>query len=549
MVEGIGGTTYSLSGLSIYNIYYSEYQNYVKNNDTTLSFESYLRMKGRLEYFNQQLENYLETGNAYRGDGIDGNTINDARHVVNGNKTIYQSPDEETFYEFDFEKGTYRIIEGNEEVAQALGFSSDTDIDTLNLGYKSATATDYTFGNLDDGQDSSTSYLNSGYGNVAYVNQEFDIHYILNALLMNPNDPQYQIAEGIFNDLVDNLYQWCPQSDIDALDEIAAQYGTESAEYKDKLKEVLLANLDQANEWVEDHAHVEFVQDSTFTQPSDDSSDSSDSVNPEDKVPEYDRANAAASAGLSTEYGSNVKVETGKHWEDDHEIENAIADAKSQAGGYLDRLIAGMQAELGENFTETMRTYLNKAKIEVLNKYNFQYDEGRKFLSGCYATAWFHVGDLANMFYDEFDTLCANDGKSSAEVEAERKAEEERKAREKSDYQSLYNMDFNSAADDAGVPDTITVVPTGSNQYAQIQERAERDILDPLKSKIKSQYPNITEEDLDYILDWAADEALSNPDKWASTSNFNSYTVNSDKLIDIFKEKVKEGIKGMGYEF
>ena len=65
---------------------------------------------------------------------------------------------------------------------------------------------------------------------------------------MNPNDPQYQIAEGIFNDLVDNLYQWCPQSDIDALDEIAAQYGTESAEYKDKLKEVLLANLDQANE-------------------------------------------------------------------------------------------------------------------------------------------------------------------------------------------------------------------------------------------------------------------------------------------------------------
>ena len=42
MVEGIGGTTYSLSGLSIYNIYYSEYQNYVKNNDTTLSFESYL---------------------------------------------------------------------------------------------------------------------------------------------------------------------------------------------------------------------------------------------------------------------------------------------------------------------------------------------------------------------------------------------------------------------------------------------------------------------------------------------------------------------------
>ena len=45
---------------------------------------------------------------------------------------------------------------------------------------------------------------------------------------MNPNDPQYQIAEDIFNDLVDNLYQWCPQSDIDALDEIADMAATEN---------------------------------------------------------------------------------------------------------------------------------------------------------------------------------------------------------------------------------------------------------------------------------------------------------------------------------
>ena len=262
MVDGVGGvTTGSLRDFDLYNQYYSEYLAYNQNTGGTLSFEAYLRLKGRIGYFNEQLENFLETGNANHGDGVKGNTISDNRHVANGNKAIYQSQDEDTYYEFDFESGTYSIIQGSDEAAVALGFGSNT-VDTLDMGYKSATATDYTFGNLDDGQDS----MVSGYGNVAYVQQEFDIHYILNALLMNPDDPQYQIAAGIFNDLSEHLTQWCSQADIDALDQVAAQYGVESAEYKEKLKEVILANLDQANEWVEDHAHVEYTPESAVLQ-------------------------------------------------------------------------------------------------------------------------------------------------------------------------------------------------------------------------------------------------------------------------------------------
>ena len=53
----------------------------------------------------------------------------------------------------DFENATYRVIQGSDEAAQALGFGTN-NVDTLDMGYKSATATDYTFGNLDDGQDS-----------------------------------------------------------------------------------------------------------------------------------------------------------------------------------------------------------------------------------------------------------------------------------------------------------------------------------------------------------------------------------------------------------
>ena len=266
MVDGVGSaTTGSLRDFDLYNKYYSQYLAYNKDTGGNLSFEAFLRIKDKLGYFNQQLENFLETGNSYYGDGVSGNTINDSRHVVNGNKTIYQSQDEETYYEFDFENGTYRVIQGSDEAAAALGFGSNT-VDTLSMGYKSATATDYTFGNLDDGQDSSTSYMVSGYGNVAYVQQEFDVHYILNALLMNPDDPQYQIAAGIFNDLTEHLTQWCSQADIDALDQVAAQYGVESSEYKEKLKEVILANLDQANEWVENHAHVEYTPESAVLQ-------------------------------------------------------------------------------------------------------------------------------------------------------------------------------------------------------------------------------------------------------------------------------------------
>ena len=42
---------------------------------------------------------------------------------------------------------------------------------------------------------------------------------------MNPNDPQFQIAQGILKDLADNISQWLPQSEIDNLNAIADHVG------------------------------------------------------------------------------------------------------------------------------------------------------------------------------------------------------------------------------------------------------------------------------------------------------------------------------------
>ena len=577
MVDGVGSaTTGSLRDFDLYNQYYSEYLAYNQNTGGTLSFEAYLRLKGRIGYFNEQLENFLETGNANHGDGVKGNTISDNRHVVNGNKSIYQSQDEDTYYEFDFENGTYRVIEGTDEAADALGFGSNT-VDTLDMGYKSATATDYTFGNLDDGQDSTTSYMVSGYGNVAYVQQEFDIHYILNALLMNPDDPQYQIAAGIFNDLSEHLTQWCPQSDLDALDEVAAQYGTNSAEYKNKLQEVMLANLDQANEWVEEHAHVKYTQESAFTQPTD-STQGTDGTNgagesSENQVPEYSKTDVLEAAGLLSDYNANNNwcgnwYEEGGKSNKDKNIQSAKAETYNQIQVYVDGLINALKATIGDAWTEEMEAAAKKAKDALINTDIYSggdediCDNGvvkdsrvaacdLKARKGQDARGVINIKNLADTFLNKFNEICQNGGKTAEEVQAEQQAAAQAAEQKKSAYKALYDFDIDSAADDAGVPDTVTAVPTGSNQFSEIQKKAEDDVLKPIIDKMRSQLSGkgIPDAELEEFLDNAATDALANPTKWATTTNNYTYTINSNKLIALFKDAVKAGIKSKGYEF
>ena len=577
MVDGVGSaTTGSLRDFDLYNQYYSEYLAYNQNTGGTLSFEAYLRLKGRIGYFNEQLENFLETGNANHGDGVKGNTISDNRHVANGNKAIYQSQDEDTYYEFDFESGTYSIIQGSDEAAVALGFGSNT-VDTLDMGYKSATATDYTFGNLDDGQDSTTSYLVSGYGNVAYVQQEFDIHYILNALLMNPDDPQYQIAAGIFNDLLEHLTQWCSQADIDALDQVAAQYGTNSAEYKNKLQEVMLANLDQANEWVEEHAHVKYTQESAFTQPTD-STQGTDGTNgagesSENQVPEYSKTDVLEAAGLLSDYNANNNwcgnwYEEGGKSNKDKNIQSAKAETYNQIQVYVDGLINALKATIGDAWTEEMEAAAKKAKDALINTDIYSggdediCDNGvvkdsrvaacdLKARKGQDARGVINIKNLADTFLNKFNEICQNGGKTAEEVQAEQQAAAQAAEQKKSAYKALYDFDIDSAADDAGVPDTVTVVPTGTYQFNEIKAKAEQDILEPLKAKIKSQFAgsNIPEDELEEFLDNAATDALRYPDEWATKTSDYTYIINSNKLIDFFKDAVKTGIKAKGYEF
>lgn len=559
MVQGVGGTgnTGSLTNITAYNFYKQEWETYRKNHtESTLSYEDYLQMKGYADYFNQQVENYVETGSTQMSDGKDGNTINALKKVSSTTSAIYQSEDDDTYYEFDYDNGTYRKIEGREEIAKALGLPSSKNVDTIVFGYDTAAIIDYTFGNLDDGQDSSSAKLSGKYSNVIYTNQEFDIDYILNALLMDPNDPQYVIAKGIFDDLTAHVNQWLPDSDLEELNSIAAEYGTNSAEYKAALKSILLKNLDQAQEWIDDHAHVKNTGMGSLTD-----IDSSGGTNGTDgtdgtesttgTVPDYDKSSVLNSAGLLADYTNNTIWKSDKVNRSGKSQEEARSQALAKSSAYAESVLTQVEntliSQLGDQCTDEVKKYIAKAKQTALEDKSWQdtqwhsaaLNKKKGFTSTC------EVKPLIDKFFSEFNTLCTNKGKTTAEVEADKKAAEEKAAREKSAYQSIYNTDFKSVASEAGANKDIQVVNPSS--AADIQAKAESDILIPIKNKIIAKYSGtISTSDLQTMLDNAAKAALSDCTEWATTSNNYVYSIDTGKLISKFQENVKTIINNKG---
>lgn len=538
MVNGIGSMTGSIKDLPIYQQYYEMYLAYNKERGTNISFDSWLQRSNYRQFFLQQVENYIETGNVHGGDGVNGNTLNAAKYINNGNNSIYQSQDEETYYDFDFDNGTYTVYNSNEQVATVLGLDNGGNIDAISFGYKTAEIVDYTFGNLSDGQDKYTSAVSGGkYGNVTYSQKEFDIDYIMDALLMNPNDPQYQIAAEIFDELVTNMNQWCSQEDLAELDSVAARYGTNSVEYKSKLKEIILNNLDQAGEWVEGHEHVKFTNDASVNL----GVEGEDAENA-NNIPEYDKEILIENSGYSREYHEG-KWEGGKHYSGD-EKGKALNDAKNHAEPLMATIISQLQSQIGSNWTTEMDKYVIRIKNDLLFDKNYvTYHWDDEGWGNGWARGIVHTQKLTDEFLRRFDEMCKNSGKTDEEVAKDKEAK-------KADYQSLYNMDLNSVASKAGVKDT-TVVPTGNNQYAEIQNKAYNSVITPLKTKIMEQMKgkNIPDSELNELLDAAATAALANPQDWASTSNSYTYTIDSDKLVDIYENFVKQGIQSKGYAF
>ena len=532
MVQGIGstgsGSGGSIKDLSAYQTYYPMYEAYCQSVDDNLSFEAWLIMKGYIKNFNQQVENYIETGNEKRGDESK-NTIDSNHHVSNGTGALYQSVDDDTYYEFDWESGTYKVITDKEDIADALGMPSGHNIDMINLGYMNAEITDITFGNLDDGQNSTTRDLYGNYANVSYTQQEFDIHYILDALLMNPNDPQYQIAKEIFDELCASTSQWLPDSDLEELNQIAEEFGVNSAEYKTRLQEILLANLDQAQEWVADVSSA------------------------------YDKNSILNDSGVLSEYTKGTWIsELNRYCDNGRDTgrtnDAAKADAIDYATNILNSIEATLITQLGEKCTEEVKNYIAQAKTTALGNQSWLSTEWKgAFLSkkrGYYGKC--NTKALVDAFFAEFDALCKNNGKTSEEVAAEQQAAQQQAEQQKEVYKTLYETDMFAAAEEAGVDkdEDISVVLT-DNSTTRIKEKALEEVLQPLMNQIKSKLSGkgMSDSEIEKILDGIATTTLSKTSQWASTSNYSTYTIDTEKLISIFESDVKSAVKAKGYSF
>ena len=232
----------------------------------------------------------------------------------------------------------------------------------------------------------------------------------------------------------------------------------------------------------------------------------------------------------------------------------------------LTNLINSLQLTLGDAYTDEVAAYAQQAVNAVLGGFVITEDEGiiddQKIKNGNYwagtdrkgcnakkSCAVVSVKGTIDKFFEVFDSLCGN--KTEAQKAAEQQAAAQEAEQKKGGYKSLYDFDIDSAADDADVPESVTAVPTGSNQFNEIQKKAEDDILKPIMDKMRSQLSGkgIPDDELDEFLDNAATDALANPNKWATTSNNYTYTINSNALIDLFKDAVKAGVKSKGYEF
>lgn len=558
MVQGVGGTG---SSGSIKNTvaYQTLYEMYLQSGEKNLDFESWLKLTGKMDRFLERVENYIETGNEENGDDTK-DTLNVNRHVSNATGALYQSVDDETFYEFDWDSGTYNTMQGKDAAAKALGLPDGEHVDTINLGYMTAQITNYTFGNLDDGQDGTKQTVYNKYANVSYVQQEFDLHYIMNALLIDPSDPQYQIAKGVFDDLCAHMNQWLPASDQEELDKVAAEYGNNSAEYKEKLKELMLANLDQANEWIEEHNHVPNPNAGSLGAATDlnagadigtngvDGSSDGSAVESESDDVEYDMNNVLTAAGMSTAYarGEERKVES---------TDNSEGNRRKELQVMMDEdLVAianALVSQLGDQMTDEIQTYINKAISETAGNEELidTWSESHGFLGMHKKTLGkYNIKEVADTFFAEFDALCKNKGKTEEEVAAEKKAAEEKAEKEKGDYKTLYNYDMSSLAKDAGVKDVQVV---NVNTAAEIKQKAMNAVIQPLINKIKSKMSgkNISDADLEKIMSYAAENALANTNEWASTSNNYVYNIDADIIVSKFETAVKEAIKSKGYDF
>ena len=252
------------------------------------------------------------------------------------------------------------------------------------------------------------------------------------------------------------------------------------------------------------------------------------------------------STGLCSfkEYGRNITNSGYKPSKD-----AAEQQVTEHATAVLNAIEQTLISQFGDAYTQEVADYVSAAKTAALADTGtwrtIEYQKGgSKKNKGYIATC--NTQALVDKFFAEFDSRYQNNGKSAEEVQAEKDAQQKAFEEQKAGYKALYDLDIQETADEAGVSD-ITADSGLSNQ--EIKDKAESEILNSIKNKIREKLSGQNISDMDSILDTAASQALANPAKWAEMTDNYEYEINADKLIDLFSDAVKKAVKDKGYDF
>lgn len=430
MVNGVSSTGTITSQL------YTQYQEGWQKNFSDIPFALYLQMMGvDMNEFTQGIENYMETGSAWKSDGVEGNTITNKRTVGNAatNQQLYQSEDGEDYYDIDWTTGTYEFFRGKDNAAKRLGIDTDQyNVDAIKLGTSTAQVIDATFNaeSLSDGQDNKKYDVNGPYDMVTYTMQEFDPCYLFDESLQNPNDPEYQKALQTWNTLVDTAGQWMSEEDLEYINSLEVG----SDEYKSALLEIILARLDQPQEYGE-HDHVEFESEMAEITESEETGATDGTGSTETiTAPVYDRTDVMMKSSISSDYLAGVcRVGTRTRNTDDahaEAINMAMADLNAAASSLYTRLsesgtlteqaaaninqAVANTVEYLSNKDNTYRYHADGGDYRISDdKIGYGYRAGRKKYRELIKPTY-NVKEVINHFFNEFDTLTYQGGNTSS---------------------------------------------------------------------------------------------------------------------------------------
>lgn len=550
----------SLANNPIYQAHYALYQKMKAQRGGDLTFPQYLTLLNvDASSVIQGFENVIETGDYSKGDGVAGNTLSHDRFVIGNNgssKEIYQTQDQDGYYDIDWETGNYEYI-NTQDVAGRLGLDTENyNYDTIIFGRGKAEITDFTFGGLDDGQNREEYNINGAYSGISYAVQEFDPCYILDQSLQDPSDPEYQKALKNWEYLSSTADQWMSDADFAKLEGLDPS----SVEYKQALIDIILDKLDQVKSF-SDHAHVENKP--PVTAPDDTTNGDNSTGDGDDssvnQVPNYDRNEVMNNTSIYGDYVAGATRVTDQRTDD---IPAIMSEATEKVRADLNEAANALRKQLGDGLTAEMDAYINKAILQTIdymvnnsqgfhasdgdyNRNTDTIDTGRRKNSHD-RRASYNIKNAVNRFFSTFDQLCASGGKSQAQVDAENAQKEKLKG----EYKSFYDFNVKSLdVTDSNVKSEYTVSMTGGNYKQDAKDKVLTPYANKLTSTIKGKCPNLTEAQIKSIVDSALTSTLTKSGWVEANGNISTggtYTINTDKLLDEFNAQIKAAIKASG---